>query len=211
MKINCPYCGEKFELEAYLKDKTIMRAILLLPEFVPHHRIAWEYAEKFRIGPPLNAHKLVRVLEEVLDLMKSGAFDFQKKRYEISREGVAEGMRTVCNAQIKGALTNHNYLKKILIDISDRERERRGKEDEQGRRKREEGSKNEIRPGVEGDPGAERHSARVGTLIAGFVRGLEGAEGLPKKAKEYDPTDKNAEVDRALDRARGVMRPEREP
>lgn len=137
MKASCPSCGEKFDLEAYLKDRVMIDVIRMLPDFGPHARLAWEYAELFRLGPPLNARKLARVLGEVREFFHGGAFEYQKKRYEISRDGLAAAIRTVCNGQIKGALSNHNYLKKVAIGIADAEAKRRSIDDEKNLRERE--------------------------------------------------------------------------
>ena len=152
-----------------MKDKTIMKAIVLLPDFVPHAKLVWEYAEKFRIGPPFNAHKLVRILNEVHSFWKDGAFDYQKRRYEISRDGMAEAVRTVCNAQIKGALTNHNYLKKIMIDIAEKERGGRLKNDERKLRNRESGTKDRSGGGL-GRWSVEDIPGKIG----GILRQIDG-------------------------------------
>ena len=143
MKISCPYCNETFDLEAYLKDSVMIQVIKMLPDFGPHRRLVWEYAELFRIGPPLNARKLYRVLAEVREMFVGQGFDFQKRRYEISREGLAAALRTVCNQMGSGRpggspLQNHNYLKKCAIQISEEEAAKKSTEEERKRRGEEE-------------------------------------------------------------------------
>lgn len=216
MKITCPYCRESFGLEAYLKDVVMVQVIRMLPEFGQHSRLVWEYAELFRIGPPLNARKLHRVMSDVLAMFKAGGFEFQRRRYEISRDGLAAVLRTVCNQLGSGRpggspLQNHNYLKKCAIGIAELEGREKGKENERKGRIQESGLRTQVRPGVEGDPAGGRRAGNLGPLISSFVKNLE--EGRPQgaAAHEYDPTDRDAEADRAVDRARGVMRPEREP
>lgn len=143
MKISCPYCNGSFDLEDYLKDSVMVQVIKMLPEFGPHARLAWEYAELFGIGPPLNARKLCRVLGEVREMFNGQGFDFQKRRYEISRDGLAAALRTVCNQLGTGRpggspLQNHNYLKKCAIQISEEEAGKRSREEERKRRAEEE-------------------------------------------------------------------------
>jgi len=143
LKISCPYCNETFDLEAYLKDSVMIQVIKMLPDFGPHGRLVWEYAELFRIGPPLNARKLYRVLAEVREMFVGQGFDFQKRRYEISREGLATALRTVCNQMGSGRpggspLQNHNYLKKCAIQISEEEAAKKSTEEEWKRRGEEE-------------------------------------------------------------------------
>ena len=203
-------------MEAYLKDSVMVQVIRLLPEFGPHGRLVWEYTELWRVGPPLNARKLYRVMNEVLTIFKNCAFDFQRRRYSISRDGLARALQAVCNANLKGGLNNHNYLKKCAIAVAEEEAERRGKENERKLRSHEQqvrnedrGPRPEVRPGVEGDPAGAGGAGNLGTLIKNFVKDLEGV--VVPEAKEYDPTDGRTEADRVVDRSRGVMRPEREP
>lgn len=141
MKIRCPYCEGGIDLEAYLKDSVMIQVIKMLPDFGPHGRLAWEYAELFRIGPPLNARKLYRVLAEVREIFNGQGFDFQKRRYEISREGLAAALRATCNgvgATGRAPLQNHNYLKKCAIQIAEEEAGKKSREEERKRRGEEE-------------------------------------------------------------------------
>ena len=142
-----------------MKDATMIAVIKLLPEFVPHQRLVFEYVELFHIGPPIRARKLLRILTEVAEIFKGQAFSYQRARYEISRDGVAEGLRGVCNANIKGPLTGHNYLKKILIDIAENEKQRRQADDEKKLRQREE----RLRTG-----GSRTAPTSVGDGVAGI-------------------------------------------
>jgi hypothetical protein len=164
MKITCPYCTGKIELEAVLKDTIMVQVIKMLPDFGAHGRLAWEYAELFGISPPLNARKLHRILSEVLEFFKGGGFVFQQKKYEISRNGLAAAIRTVCNAQLKSPITGHNYLKRVMIDISEKEREGRLKDDERKLRDRESDAQN--RPGGElGRWSVKNLPGKVGDLL----------------------------------------------
>ena len=147
MKITCPYCTAKIELEEVLRDTIILQAFKMLPEFGPYGRLVFEYAELFRIGPPFNARKLVRILTEVKEFFQ-GHFEFQKRRYEISRDGLAVALRTVCNAQIKSGLQNHNYLKKVAIAIAEEEGAKRSRGDERKLRERESGAQDRAGGGL---------------------------------------------------------------
>lgn len=213
MKVVCPYCREGFHLEDYLKDSIMVQVIRMLPEFGQHSRLVWEYAELFGISPPLNARKLHRVMSEVLEIFKAGGFEFQRRRYEISRDGLAAALRTTCNALgARGSvpLQNHNYLKKVAIGIAEDESKGRSKENEKELRIKEQGSRSKVRNGVEGDQGKKSAGMwNAGAAIKDYVKNLEGNPA--SEGREYDPTDRDAESDRAVDRARGVMRPWREP
>jgi len=137
MNIRCPACGESFKLEDYLKDQALVQAIKMLPEFGQHGRLIFEYCELFRVGSPLKSRKLLRLLQEILEMWKARRFSYHKRTYEISQEGLLQAMHTVCNQQMRTPLSNHNYLKKVALGIAEEESKERSKEDERKFRERE--------------------------------------------------------------------------
>ena len=125
-------------MEDYLQDNTLLHVFKLLPEFGPHTRLVFEYAELWGItGPPLKAKKLLRILTEVLEMMKASGFDSNRRRYEISQDGIAAALRMVCNQNLKGKLNSHGYLQKIMIGISREQTKERSKDEEHKLRDRE--------------------------------------------------------------------------
>ncbi len=193
MKISCPSCGTKFILEDYIRDENV-RAVLRMPqEFGSHWKIALEYCELWNLGSPRKWGKLYRLLHEVLGIIRAEEFKFQRRSYPISAGGVAEALRLVCNQNLKGPVTSHGYLRKVMISISEQEAEKRRKEDEANLRKRERDLRAGVRdpgPGVPESP--ERGDgagtapppgpAPLGGLIRSFVRQLEGGrKDLPEE------------------------------
>ena len=61
---------------------------------------------------------MLRLFGEMAHLFQYGTFQFEKKRYTISQAGVLEALKMMNNQSIKTPLTNHNYLKKIMISIA---------------------------------------------------------------------------------------------
>ena len=105
-------------------DENWRAAIALLPTFGPHGKLVFEYVEKFGVTPlGIKAAKVRRLLEYMARMFEIGRFDFKKKRYEISAKGIVEGLIATCNAHLNLPLTEHNYLKKILISIAEREQQ----------------------------------------------------------------------------------------
>lgn len=154
-----------------------MQAIKTLPEFVPHQRLVWEYAELFRIGPPLNARKLLRIIDEIREVWTAGRFIFHKRTYEITKDGLAAAMRTVCNHQFKGPLSNHNYLKKVAIEIAENEaKERRNDEEKKSRAEHEDRGRGKSATGMEA---ASDVPGKVRELLAKI-----GAPGAPAPLAE---------------------------
>ena len=121
MKITCPYCDNKFSFEEAVRVKISRDLGETLQKFGNHKFLAWEYAGAFatkRFGP-ISAAKRLRILTELFRLWESGIFQIDGKRYKIDRAGIVAGMTTVCNLE-KYGLSNHNYLKKVLLDKAER-------------------------------------------------------------------------------------------
>jgi len=72
--------------------------IRLLPCFEGHGRLVFEYVELFGVTPlKLKIKKILRLLQEVAKLFETSRFLFQKKEYKVSKPGIVEGLRAVCN------------------------------------------------------------------------------------------------------------------
>lgn len=138
MHAKCPNCGTKIDWREHSRSSDLREIVNLLPQFGPDYKVVYEYVELFGVDPvSLKTKKFARLLREMAALYQSGKFTLQKTVYEISRPGIAEALRETCNRQFQAALTNHNYLKKVMIQIAERERKERSKSDERRLRQRE--------------------------------------------------------------------------
>jgi hypothetical protein len=142
--MRCPLCGEKFNpVDAMLDAEWLEILSEVLPTFGAHAKPAFEYVEKFGVNPlRMKSKKILRLLKEVSKLFTSGRYSYHKKTYFISKAGVVEAFGIVNNKHFDNPIENHNYLKKVMIGISDRElKEVRDKQD-RALRKRESGIRN---------------------------------------------------------------------
>jgi len=120
--------------------------IQLLPSFGRHAHVVMGYCYLFGVSPMrLKAKKLRILLTELKTLFDVGEFQFEKKRYRISSSGIAEALDIVVKKNWPDYLSNHNYLKKIMIGISDREAKDAGRQAERDLRKKEESLLSGIR------------------------------------------------------------------
>lgn len=137
--IRCPKCGEKFRVQDGQAEGEWAETISLLPEFGRQGRLVFEYVELFSVVPLRGkGKKVLRLLKEMARLFGSEKFDFQKKGYRISKAGIVEALTVVCNKQFSACLENHNYLKKVMIGISEREQKERRDRADRDQKKREE-------------------------------------------------------------------------
>jgi len=125
--MRCPYCNKDFDPREATAEAEWREIIGLLPDFGPYSRLAMEYCELFGVTPlRIKSKKLLRLLREAAVLFRNESFKFHKRQYRISRTGIAEALRTVCNKHFETPLENHNYLKKVMIGISEREQREEG-------------------------------------------------------------------------------------
>lgn len=105
------------------------------------------YCYLFGITPfKIKAKKLRLLLEELKRLFDAQSFSYQKKNYPISHAGIGEALDICIKKNFATALDSHNYLKKIMIGISEREGTEAGRAGEVQLRKKEEALRNSERP-----------------------------------------------------------------
>ncbi|MDY7035542.1 MAG: hypothetical protein SV375_05185 [Thermodesulfobacteriota bacterium] len=162
-KIVCPECGADFDLREAQAEGEWAEIIRLLPSFGEHGKLVFEYAELFNIKPlRVRAKKLLRLIAETATLFRVKKFSYRKKEYTISSGGIVEAITTVCNKQFDGPLENHNYLKRVMIGIA--ERELKEERDRVDREQRDRERRHTVRrnPGPDKGVTAAEHKARHG-------------------------------------------------
>ncbi len=121
MKLKCPKCRAPYDLRDAIKDEALVDIIKLLPAFGAHSSLIFEYVSLFDSVRPIRPLKLLRLLKEVRDIYVAERFTYHKRIYRISKKGFAEGLKMVNNRQFSEPLANHNYLKKVLITLAEKE------------------------------------------------------------------------------------------
>lgn len=121
-------------------DSDLYAIIKMQPVFGKYSNLAWAYVELFGVVPmSKHAAKIRSILDVLKMVFQAEAFTFNKKRYSISHAGVAEALNIVVMKNFQERLENHNYLKKVMIGISEKEDRESGKQSERDLRKKEAG------------------------------------------------------------------------
>jgi len=137
--MRCPYCNKEFDPREAIVEAEWRGIIGLIPKFGPYAKLAMEYCELFGVSPlRIKSRKLLRLLEEMASLFRNESFKFYKRQYRISRAGIAEALKIVCNKHFETPLENHNYLKKVMIGIAEREAKEQSIQREKELRRKEE-------------------------------------------------------------------------
>jgi hypothetical protein len=119
-------------------DSDLYAIIDMLGTFGRHSNVVAAYTQLFGLRPLKNKTKKWRVLlEEMKVIFDAQAFNYQKKKYLISHAGIVEALNVVVHRYFTEPLENHNYLKKVMIGISEKETAAAGKQGERDLRKKE--------------------------------------------------------------------------
>lgn len=109
-----------------MADQEWVDVMQLLPVFGAHSRLAFEYVEKFSIHPVKEkVKKILRLLTDLAGLFKTGKFILNRLEYDVSQRGIIEALTEINNRNFEQPLVNHNYLKKVLTSIAEKERDER--------------------------------------------------------------------------------------
>ena len=144
----CPYCKNTIDPLAAMMDEDWVQIIKMLPSFGNHSRLVFEYTELFGTSPVrMKGKKILRLLKQVKTLFESGEFRYRKSGYRISQAGIIEALTITCNKHFATPLEDHNYLKKVMITISEEEHRAKSIESEKALRKKEQRIMNTHREG----------------------------------------------------------------
>ena len=106
----------------------------LLPKFgsQANARLVFAYCQLFGISPLKKHTKKLRILlEEMARLFDGEQFTYRKKTWRISRRGIADALGEMVHRTFPDNLTNHNYLKKIMVGIAEEEVRAQGRKAEE--------------------------------------------------------------------------------
>lgn len=190
--MKCPHCRKEISLHEIQCDEEWREILGLQQVFGKHSRLVMEYCEKFSATPIVRkSKKLSRLLREVGALFVQKKFQLGRLTYEVSEAGIVEGLTIVCNKEFESSLENHNYLKKVLASISEREqKEQRDTSDKAQRRREEVATKTRRHEEVVLNDGNNLESSRLG---GGFL----SPEEIARRARELgEKIGKKMEEDR---------------
>ena len=174
--IRCPKCSYKFDYREAVICDDWRGIITLLPVFGVHGKLVFEYVEKFGIKPlAIKSSKVLRLLRQMGKLFETESFMWKSDTKSISKSGIVEALEIVVNKNFDVPLENHNYLKKVMVGISERETKEKSVIAEKQLRKKEKGI---IDCGQRTTDNGERHMTagefkeRIGQL-AGQMKRIE--------------------------------------
>jgi len=138
MNFRCPHCAKECDFLELRLEEDLLAIIKMQTVFGKQAHLVWAYTELFGIRPMRSRAKKIRVLqEEMKNLFQAEAFSYNRRTYRISTSGIAEALNVIVHRHFVDPLENHNYLKKIMITIAEREAREVGRSTEQGLKRQE--------------------------------------------------------------------------
>ena len=115
MKLMCPKCGSRFEMEQAVRELEQSEVHDIAAKLGQHWRLVYEYSDCFRQSEhgDVSLTKRLRIFRSVARLLEQSIFTFRGKKYRSSPFEIVRAMTEICNAQ-KWGFRNHNYLLAIL-------------------------------------------------------------------------------------------------
>jgi hypothetical protein len=156
-KFPCPACGAEISLAQVEQAGDLLALARAQAAFGEDWALVREYLGLFGSKREMKVAKLLRLAREVWQIWDTGKFCVGGAWYLIGREEFREALRATCN-QAHPTLTNHNYLKKVLIAAArqtSQRRERELKSREQGLGVRERESPPSPQPSPPGGEGED--------------------------------------------------------
>jgi hypothetical protein len=136
MKLRCPACGAEIRLREAGQAAELQALDKAAAAFGADWPLVQEYLDCFQAKREMKVAKRLRLARELWEMWKDGRFAVGGAWYRIGREEFREALRATCN-QVSPGLTNHNYLKKVLVaaaSMTSRREERELREKEEGLR-----------------------------------------------------------------------------
>ena len=134
MKLRCPACGAEIGLGEAGRAAELQALDKAAAAFGKDWGLVTEYLDCFQGKREMKLAKRLRLAREVWAMWSAGRFACGGREYRIGREEFREALRATCN-QVSAGLTNHNYLKKVLVAAA----EKTGRREERELREKEEG------------------------------------------------------------------------
>ncbi len=183
LTFTCPACRELFELSprmAEAESRDVIHALLNLGSKALR---VWNYLNAFRSKPTrdLTASRRLALLKECAAMFAAKRFQFERAVYVVSDAQILEGMAEVVNAG-KSGLTSHNYLKKVLMTIIERDRKEGGRKAEEDLKEREveqraSGQRPEERPPAP-SPEDDDETREAATEALAAIKALGESKGM---------------------------------
>ena len=166
MKLNCPHCRKEFNFIDMVLNKDLDYVFNVITQHEMGKKYSTPvlaYVSLFAVTPfHLKSSKFRRILEEIVKLYDAQTFSFQKKMYPISHTGIIEALDVCVKKNFTDVLESHNYLKKIMTTISEREGKAASVRAEKDLRQHESAARADAPPTSEQ---AKKNLQRVGEII----------------------------------------------
>ena len=119
MTIKCPDCGSVIDIDRLKEAKVFREIVEIYKSLIPLEAgLIDEYVGCFRASAhaQMPSKKYLRILRDVVNLIKTGKFTYDRAAYIADRGLALEALQKTVNTE-KRAFRNHNYWKVIMVGM----------------------------------------------------------------------------------------------
>jgi len=118
VKIVCPHCEAEFRMKDAQPGEDMVGIARIAARLGKAFPWVDQYLQCFRTAPnkPLKPEKYRLLLEEIASVIASESIKYDRQEYYVKREALFEAIRYV-GLSDKFGFKNHNYLKKVAIQM----------------------------------------------------------------------------------------------
>ncbi|MFH1036272.1 MAG: hypothetical protein V1806_17375 [Pseudomonadota bacterium] len=124
LPITCPACAHTFDAIQSLAEGELREYLELLAGFGSLRSTVEAYLDLFRAAPDaaMRVPTRLRLVRELRRLWDEKSFVFNRHLHHVSQAQISEAItQTVRAMQGKAGVVNHNYLKKVMLGLLDKE------------------------------------------------------------------------------------------
>lgn len=116
-KITCPWCEKSFDVDQVEMAELWAERTQLAARLGQAWKLANEYCDSFRSArnARITLKRRVAILTDIARLWEVCVIEYDGKRYKTDQRSIQEALHAVCSAD-KTGFTNHNYLKRVLLN-----------------------------------------------------------------------------------------------
>ncbi len=117
-KLTCPICGSRFQLHEAAAVPEALELARIANRFGKLWPTVIAYAESFQQpgGRGLSLARLVAIINEVAEMFTGQGFTYGRRSFHTDRDTLIAALKETSQVG-KSGFKNHNYLKKVAIEL----------------------------------------------------------------------------------------------
>lgn len=137
-KLTCPICGSRFQLHEAAAVPEALELARIANRFAGLWPTVIAYAESFQQpgGRGLSLARLLAIITELAEMFAGPGFTYGRRSFRIDRDTLIAALKETSQVG-KSGFKNHNYLKKVAIELQKKVDQQQAAKKEEALKKKE--------------------------------------------------------------------------